>query len=320
MAQEHLDTARLLALYRGETGDLAALEHLASCAECQRAFDDTRWLLLLRQLPELVKAGPHPGEDVLAAYRNHALSPDRLSEVEDHLRACRDCLARYRRGRVAERSAAYSSPSRRLYQSTKQRFRPRPLRRLGTVLVARFGEGLRMIFTPKPQYSSVASERLEHMSLSEVDFSRMPHPASAERRADRLEKKVRDWMPDEEAASAAEVDEDVMACLEAAASRLLSQRVEPPDPRWLRIPAGDVDVLLESGMVEEKPLLNVRLSPRGDEQSAAGVRIRVRRGKHDASEAVTDENGQATLPLDRGTRELIIDLEPPVSFDIEFPG
>ncbi len=59
MTPKHLSTERLLALYRGDIGDIDALEHLASCPECRRAFDDSRWAMLLGRLPKLVASFGH---------------------------------------------------------------------------------------------------------------------------------------------------------------------------------------------------------------------------------------------------------------------
>ena len=135
MTPKHLSTERLLALYHEGFGDFDGLDHLASCPDCRRAFDDSRWARLLSRVPALVAAAPHPSVQEIEAYHTHALPVNRTSGLERHLRSCRECLARAGRMREIERRGHYRSPSQATLRATQRRFRPRPLRRLGTVVV-----------------------------------------------------------------------------------------------------------------------------------------------------------------------------------------
>ena len=194
MKREHLSTDRLLALHRGDVGDFAALEHLASCPDCRRAFDDTRWFLLLSRLPGLIAAGSHPGADELMAYHTYALASARVAEIRQHLRSCESCMALAGRARSAERSLRYVSPGRLTVQSTMKGFRSRPLRRLGTIVVALIGKALQLTYVPEP---AVAGESVLRQTLGVRELRSPTHPSSALGRARRLSRR-RDKPPDEE--------------------------------------------------------------------------------------------------------------------------
>jgi hypothetical protein len=319
MAQEHLDTDRLLALYEGDTGDFAALEHLASCVVCQRAYDDTRWFLLLSRLPELIEAGPHPGSDVMVAYRNQALSARRTTEVERHLRSCEHCLALHGRMRAAEQAADYMSPVPASVRRVMKRFRPRRLRRLGTVLVTGLDKGLlRLFLLPVPSgIDGIVDETCDLMSGEEPRIGRADHPASAKERVRRLAQSVRSLDLDAEAIaeSAAEDMHDARLCdIGPLPSAPTSDK-----PRPLRIPTDDVELVLTPHSEDEQCRLDVQLIPTGEERPTAGVRVRIRGPEGREAEASTDDDGRATLPFNPGDTELIIEVDPPLALAVNFP-
>jgi hypothetical protein len=323
MAQKHLDQARLLAIYRGDTGDFAAIEHLVSCPECQRAFDDTRWLLLLTRLEKLVQAGPHPDPDVLAGYRTHALSPSRTAEVERHLRACERCTAHYGRARIAEAQAQYVSPVPASVRRTLKRFRPRRLRRFGTVLVTGIDKGiLRLIFAPMPgEIASMGVAQFDLMSTRELRSGPQPHPTSAAGRARRLARLTDDLVPAEEAiaeteATPAGIDAVLGAIDEAGESEpaIGSDAAHP-----LRIPAAGLELFLTPASDDGQLHLSVWLTSRDPKHASAGIRVRIRGPRNREYEVTTDARGRAALPFDPGATELVIEDDPPLALHIDFP-
>ena len=319
MAQEHLDTAQLLAIYKeGDIGDRAALEHLASCAECQRSFDDSRWLLVLRRLRGIVEAGPHPSSDELAAYRSHALSSRRTAQVERHLRSCDRCAAAYRRDRVVDQKLAYSSPAPSLLKQVQRSFRPRPLRQLGTVLVRRLGEQLGMLFVPGFD-GSIAERKLSSTGLRQMDFTvgapaprarRTEHPASASERKRRLKPRADDTF----GGSVPEAIEETT--LRRVASHESGRGVVAAPA--VRISADDRDLVLELALKKGRLFLKL-ISSRKD-TSVHGIRVRVAKKGTDPSEAVTDHDGCLLLPLESGTSKITIHANPPFALDLEFPA
>jgi hypothetical protein len=315
MAQEHLDTARLLALYEGDTGDFAALEHLASCAACQRAYDDSRWFLLLTRLPALIEAGPHPGSDVLAAYRNQALSARRTTEVERHLRSCEHCLALHGRMRVEEQAAEYLSPVPASVRQAIKQFRPRRFRKLGTVLVTGLDKGLlRLFLLPAPRdLTRSAVEEFDFMSMEGPRIGRASHPASAEERFRRLE--TASGLHDMDTETMAE---DTPADLLGDLKRFVSPPT-PDQPRPLRIPTDDMELALTPYAEDEQFRLTVQLTPKDEAGSTAGIRVRIRGPQGREAEATTDDDGRATLPFNPGDTEIIIEFDPPLALALDFP-
>jgi hypothetical protein len=319
MAQEHLDTARLLALYEGDTGDFAALEHLASCAECQRAYDDSRWLLLLRRLPGLIEAGPHPGPDVLVAYRNQALSKRRTAEVERHVRSCERCLALQGRMRVQEQAAEYLSPVPASVRQTIKRFRPRRFRKLGTVLVTGLDKGLlRLFLLPASEgLSKIRAEQSDFMAMEESRIGGTSHPASAKERTRRLEKAIRIFDLDAEA-----LEEAAAETMAGASLGDMRSLVSPPTPKEsapLHIPSDDMELVLTPCSEDDRFRLDVQLNPKGETGSIAGIRIRIRGPQGRESEATTDDDGRATLPFKPGDTEIVIEIDPPLTLALVFP-
>ena len=318
MAQEHLDTAQLLAIHKeGSSGDRAALEHLASCSECQQSFDDSRWLLVLRRLRGIVETGPHPSSDELVAYRGHALSSRRTAQIERHLRSCDRCLAAYRRDRVVDQKLAYSSPAPSLLKLVQRRFRPRPLRQLGTVLVRRLGEQLEMLFVPG------LDERIAHRvstgSLGQMDHGagtpitrarRTEHPASASERKRRLRPRADDTFGDAVPEAIEETD------LRRVESRESDRGIDLPPA--VRIPADDWDLVLE--LASEKGHLFLKLISSRKDASVDGIRVRVSKKGTDPSEAATDRDGRILLPLESGRSKITIHADPPFALDLEFPA
>jgi len=307
MAQEHLDTAQLLAIHKeGDTRDRAALEHLASCAECQHSFDDSRWLMVLRRLRGIVEAGPHPSSDELSAYRGHALSSPRIARIERHLRSCDRCLAAYRRDRVVDRKLAYSSPAPSLLKRVQRRFRPRPLRQLGTVLVRRLGEQLGMLFVPQPQLDLRCSSIEEGFSNNEVSSLRSlrraerTHPGSASQRMRRIE-------------PLADADQMTVGS-SIGASRDSDRGIDLPPT--VRIPADEwaLELTLKKGH------LFLRLISSRKDASVHGIRVRVAGKGKKPSEAVTDRDGRIGLPLESGSSQITIHAAPPFALSLEFPA
>ncbi len=336
MAQEQLDTAQLLAIHKeGNSDDRAALEHLASCAECQQSFDDSRWLMVLRSLRGIVEAGPHPSSDELAAYRGQALSSPRIARIERHLRSCDRCLAAYRRERVVDRKLAYSSPPPKLLKRVQQRFRPRPLRQLGTVLVRQLGEQLGLLFMPEPTIqaeqqrflrrstddpdertcedrSPVDGKIMDYMleDASAAEANLVEHPGSALRRKHRLERltKSASELPVPGAAKERTVESPMLA------GGGFDRGIDLP--RTVRIPADEW--VLELALMKGHLLL--RLISGKKDASANDIRVRVAKKGKDPSEAVTDQDGRILLPLESGRSQITIHADPPFALSLNFPA
>ena len=81
--------------------------------------------------------------------------------------------------REIERRSAYRSPSPASVRSTLSRFRPRPLRRLGTVLIRAIGEGVRLMLEPEVLALEMRKSR---SYLSSPKIRSLRHPSSASRR------------------------------------------------------------------------------------------------------------------------------------------
>jgi hypothetical protein len=324
MAQKHLDTARLLALHEGDIGDFAALEHLASCADCQRAFDDTRWLMLLRKLPELVEAGPHPGTDVLVAFRSRALPTKRLAEVERHLRSCDRCLALFGRMRVAEQAVEYRSPVEATVASTQRLFRPRRLRKLGTLLVTGLDKGLlRLMFAPGPsRFEDAGLAQFDFLSMRETRAERQAHPASAKERARRIIREVGfSDVEDElaEAAAPAQIGSAGDGWVAEETGEFEQAALGAVESGTVHIPVDGLHLLLTPSIEDEQPQLRVQLVSRDDGRSFAGVVVRIRGPLGRETEASTDGSGRVVLPFHPGVTELVVEIDPPLVLALDFP-
>jgi hypothetical protein len=320
MAQKHLETARLLALYHGDTEDFAALEHLVSCAECQQAFDDSRWLMLLRRLPRLVQAGAHPASDVLVAYRSHALSTERTADIERHLRACDRCTAQYRRAQTQEAQVQYRSPAPASVRKALKDFRQRTLRRLGTVFVAALDkQGLfRLVLMPESSgVRGATAVSHDGSSIIEPVARRRAHPASATRRARRIGK----WIENFSAGASIEEPAFEQAARELdTAESLASEAGSSAETGTLRIPADRWELLLVPSREGKQLRLAVRLIATENDRSASGVRIRIRNRQGRESAALTDDEGHAALTITPGQSEITIEVDPILVLRLDFPS
>jgi hypothetical protein len=285
MTVGHLSTDRLLALYHGDTEDFAALEHLASCSECRRAFDDSRWFLLLRRLPALVAAGPHPDGDQLAAYHTHALPVTRTAEIERHLRSCEVCLARAGRSRVSERQTEYLSPAAASVRRAMKQFRPRPLRRLGALLVTGLDKRrIKLLFVPEP-----ATERFAYLDA-------MPMVGESDMR-------------------------ELYACealADAGAPQSRDEGSTKSEP--VRISADGLDLVFVPELDDDRTRLAVQLLATVEGRSTAQVRIRIRDAAGGKTEAVTDDEGCAFLPFGPGRSEITIEVDPRLVLCVDVSG
>jgi len=293
MTEGHLSTERLLALYHGDTEDFAALEHLASCSECREAFDDSRWFLLLRRLPGLVAAGPHPDQDQLAAYHTHALSSPRVADVERHLRSCEVCLARAGRVRMAEQRVAYRSPAPASVRRAMKQFRPRPLRRLGSLLVTGLGKRrINLMFVPEPAMERFASSSM----ISSRSLDQMPLPSDSD---------LHDLCVSEDSIGAG-----------APLSRDEGSKTSEP----VRIRTDDLELVFVPELDDDRPRLDVQLVATGEGRSTAQIRIRIRDAAGGQTEAVTDDEGRSSLPFGPGESEITIEVDPRLVLRVDVPG
>ena len=302
MARSHLNTEQLLALRDGDLTDTTAVEHLASCPMCRESFDDTRWTLLLRRLPEIIDAGEHPSADELLAFRSYAMSSPRVLEIRRHLRSCPRCLALYGRVRARDKRAAYSSPSPEMLQRVRRQFRPRKIRTLGTLLVTRIGEGLRAFFTPEPSFDAPPPRN---------PMRDQSHPGSASRRARRLDLTA---MTPTEPENETEVL-DYMTC-----ESIAHEQTGPTLNRPARLE-------VEGWTIEMTPLTRTGRSYFGVRIRAAdpgtpvdGVRIRIVRQDGKTTDAITDRNGVTELAFRPGRSTIRIATQPPVAIKLDFPN
>jgi len=262
--------------------------------------------MVLRRLRGIDEAGPHPGPDELAAYRGHALSSPRIAQIERHLRSCDRCAAVYRRERIVDQKLAYSSPRRELLKLVQRNFRPRPLRQLGTVLVRKLGEQLRLSFLPAPMVSlSDTSTLLKSRRTLSRRTRPAAHPASAARRGERL-------------ASLSANIERLSAAEEFTFSEAVEIRCETFDegeiPASVTIPADAWK--LELSLM--KGVILLRLSSL-EKASAEGIRVQLARKGGKPSDVVTDSAGRLRLPLESGVLRVTVHTDPPFALDLEFP-
>jgi hypothetical protein len=297
MRQTHLTTERLLAIRDGESDDRRELEHLISCPECQATFDDSRWLYLLAKLrPAKRQAGPHIEGDTLLAYHMRALSQNRVENIREHLAGCRACLVAYGRSRAASRRNHYSSPSPGALSDVMQRFRPRRMQRLGSLLVRALGDGIRVSFEAEPgavQAPARFGETLRGIAQR--------HPSSARRRIQRLK--------DQEAFF------DSLEVHEAAAPAMGEASMESEGSSILGLPWG-----LRVTPVQGASDLRVTLTPIATDRSVRGVEVRIVSDQGTESRATTDARGSAVLPCPPGSSRLIIEVDPPLVVQVEFDG
>jgi len=302
MTPKHLSTERLLALYHEDFGDFDGLRHLLSCPECRRAFDDSRWARLLGRLPGLVAAGEHLSRDEIEAYYTHALPVQRIEQLEKHLRGCRECLARAGRMREVEQRSAYRSPSSRAVSSTLSLFRPRPLRRLGTVVVWAIEKGLGLVFESEPMISM--QRNVLRRGVGGAGDPASAHPSSASGRARRI---AREELADSN-------DEAFDSSLFLDANRTMDWLAESRAAASLNVPIGEITLILSAGTEQGERNLQLQLVSEESGQRITSVRLRLRRDTPEPSiNGETDEKGRAKLPFPSDANELIVELDPAVS-------
>jgi len=307
MTVGHLSTDRLLALYHGDTEDFAALEHLASCSECRRAFDDSRWFLLLRRLPALVAAGPHPDGDQLAAYHTHALPVTRIAEIERHLRSCEVCLARAGRSRVLEQQREYLSPAAASVRRAMKQFRPRPLRRLGSLLVTGLDKRrIKLLFVPEPAIEQFASS--SNLGSASMRARRLAGDSSV-RSLDRMPMSGESDMYDLCAS------EDLIGAGAPMSRDEGSKKSEP-----VRINADSLELVFVPELEDDRTRLAVQLLATDEGRSTTQVRIRIRDAAGGKTEAVTDDEGRAFLPFGPGRSEITIEVDPRLVLRVDVSG
>ena len=279
MTQVHLSDKRLQALYDGEPGTHWEREHLVSCPVCQQAFDDTLWMGLLIRLQKAERIeGPHPDRDELLAYRTRALPEARRKEIRRHLSGCRSCMAACSREQAQLRRSGYTSPSRATLRSVMGQFRPREMRRLGRLMIARLGKHFTLQFLPYPG---------PVLGVSDLGH----HPASARRRASRLAV--------------------VAACISGG-----SHPEPKTDDAFIEDDRWDVRVSAMRGKTHDR--IRVTLAPSDGDGTAAKVRVRVVPAQGDESSATTDATGVAVLECPRGRSRLIVEVDPPLAVDVQF--
>ncbi len=279
MDDQHLDTDKLLAIRRGDTEDPAALEHLASCARCKGAFEDSRWLRLLRRLRGLVQGGSHLDSAEIEAYRHSALSGPRAVEIERHLRACTSCLAAYRRG-LDEDTTMDVTPSVDLIDRARKAFRPDNQLWLGTVLLTGLEDGPQAVLLPNRRVASGPS------LVSGESPTAFPHshPSSAKSRANRV----------------------------GMGDAIYSVR---PPIDTLTVSGGGFTIEIESPSELRPDRLEVTLRVQ-DGRPAANVPLRVRGPAGNQRKGVTDKCGRASIPVDPGRSRIVVEVDPPLAFGL----
>jgi hypothetical protein len=283
---KHLTREQLIGFRDGESDDPAIREHLATCAECQRALDDARWSLSVQRL---IPADPeHPSKERLLAFWDNALSAGSAERVQRHLRSCGRCLALYRRLRGSDPELAYGSPPPSLLRKVRSRFSPAPLKQLGELWLRRIGRALTLGYVPQDFIAETESAP-QAPQLDEMEFRALqrkrPHPASARARMQRIsEERFATLGHAEVGRRGDESASSNLVTVDADRLQLRLQVLRPDQKnplvlfaRWAETgkPAGD---------------LGIRLSPR----SGSGV------------EARTDDRGLARLPFPEGTSALEI--------------
>ena len=294
MNEQHLSREQLIAFRDGALEDRRALEHLAGCSECQRAFDDSRWYLALARLRRDGLVGEHPGTDELAGYATHALGHDRSREVSLHLRSCDRCLARYRRLREAEDRMAYSTPRRALLRATQRRFRSRPkIRDLGALVLKTIGETLSVRHVPDMSLRCAMPLASAGKPLLDMDYL-VEESLGIEEPSESMpdEAKQRGGPPREQRFSAR---------LEEPAA----EAGAPPET-FTVVEAGPLALIFDAGLRDEVPVLSVLALDRPSGDPREGIAVVIESGDGDRAEAVTRPDRAVTLPLPRGTSTLLI--------------
>jgi hypothetical protein len=320
MQKKHLSRDQLTAFRDGALEDRRAMEHLVSCPDCQRAFDDSRWLLALARIRKDVAKLEHPDRDELTGYLSQALSSRRAGEIARHLRMCDSCLARYRRMRRAEAASDYSSPAPALLRATQRRFRSRPrIRELGALILAKAGDAFAVLHRPAP---GLASGEMAPSFLGPVDEMQERSPAPPERRRDRRASEVRreqrlckarERAPDR----IAEQDDAVEKCLSAAPP---AKALGPSPGSFAVVEAGPLALVFDAGLEDGQPVLSVLALDRESGDPRAGLVVVIESEDGARNETITTKDRTARLALQRGASTLLVRDRETYRLTIDLPG
>jgi hypothetical protein len=316
MRKKHLSREQLIAFRDGELEDRQAIEHLAGCPDCQRAFDDSRWLLALARIREEASESEHPDRDELSAYLSQALSSRRAEGIARHLRTCDLCLARYHRLRRAEAALDYSSPAPALLRATQRRFRSRPrILELGALVLAKAGDAIGLLYRPAPEL--VPDEMIR-------DFAGLADRPRVVRQEKRLvgppplRKKRR--------AMAIREEQKLRKVRKIPAERIAEQTLSASPPAGARSPgsftvveAGPLALIFDAGLDEDRPVLSVLALDRESGDPRAGLFVVVEAEDGTRDEAVTKSDKAARLFLRRGSSTLLIRDRETYKLTIAFP-
>jgi hypothetical protein len=280
--QAHLSTERLQSIHDETSTSPAELQHLVSCSSCQELLDDVRWTqLLARMRPGEPAEGAHPDGDELLAYQTGALTGSRQAQLRRHLRGCRPCMVAYGRVREDWMHMGYPVPSAATLRRVIRRFRPRAMKRIGQLRIARLGGRLALEFLAAPGVNPglCGTDQLP-ARRGRPGLQRCPAESELTVAYDRWSDALDDG----------------------------SHRVA--ELAWgLRVSA-----------LPGTPCnaLRVRLLPSHTVESAYGITIRLVPDGADESVAESDEDGVAVLACPKGRSRLIVEVEPPLLVDIQF--
>ena len=306
---KHLREQQLVAFRDGESDDPRVREHLATCSECQRHYDDVRWSLSLRPLPGPAEEG-HPSHEELAAFWSDALSPAPAQRIQRHVRGCSRCLALYRRFREDGQARAYASPAPELMQRVQQQFSSRqsPVD-LGVLWLRRVGQALKLTHEPaepsesRLRLSACKMDRLFEDSPAPVRRLEQPgnwHPSSARARRQRRERETKGQAVDR------------------VEGRELSDDSAPYEP--VHLEAGDLRLMLNAVSENDQDFLTIRVVQADTGSVARHVTLRARSSAGDEVEIQTDERGQANIPMTEGLSRLEVFARRPLLLEVRNVG
>lgn len=305
MLNDHLSSTQLLAVRDGRSVERELLVHLVSCPECQAAFDDTRWTLVLRRAREAVVEGEHLTDDELTAYVERALPEDRLISIRSHLRGCDRCTAFYGRQRAINRRDGYRSPTPQAVAETMARFRPNPIRRLGVLLLRRLGQGVELVFRPKTMsWTDGLVAGAGTRGISET-----PHPSRPSARFRRLKSESSRRT---QRRYARDPDEFAGLSDEAAAFdlRFQEREAEAGPAGTAVVDAGPWRLVLTGGRAAEGTFVGISIVDGESGTPAAGIPVRLTSGMWTVAKLTTGDDGHAKLsPVPDGA-EIIVGDDP----------
>lgn len=316
MKDRHLSREQLIAFRDGALHEPRALEHLATCSHCQRAFDDSRWMLALSRLRGQAGEEAHPDRDLLVAYLTHALDSRAAARVSRHLRSCDRCVARYRRFREAEASVRYSSPSPKLLRATQRRFSARPqVLELGKLVLRRLGEALLPVFQPAEIENALSARPSLHRWVPSEDAPPC-RPASAKTR-DRPRRDEIARLLEEAGEPLAEEPADecfgdtyeahLTTPREPAGMRDLMQDLSAAgDPREAWIDRGPWRLVVTAVPEQHGATLVVAAHDRETAKPIRGMILTLETESGARLDAATEEGGSARFPLPPGRSTLLI--------------